>query len=172
MAARRSPTPRAQLDAFLDRFLPDVARRARAALRTLRTICPGALELVYDNTNALAIGFSPTERASDVIVSIAVYPRYPSLFFLQDGVKLPDPTGRLRGAGNRVRHIVLDDRSVLDAPDVRKLLSIALSRARVPLDPKARRAIVIKSIAAKQRPRRPAEPVAKVSPARRRAPRG
>jgi hypothetical protein len=149
-------TPREQLDGFLDRFLPDVAKRARGALAKLRKLLPGAMELVYDNYNALAIGFAPSERASEVIVSVAVFPKHPSIFFMQDGVKLPDPTGRLRGQGTRVRHIVLDDAAILDAPDVRELIALAMKRAKVPLDPKARRAIVIKSIAAKQRPRRPA----------------
>src|SRR3974390_1020858 len=94
------------------------------------------------------------ERASDVIRATAIYPKCPRLVLLQDGVKLPDPTRRLRGAGARVRHIVLDDPSILDAPDVRKLVAVALERARMPLDPKRRRAVVIKSVAAKQRPRR------------------
>ena len=71
-------------------------------------------------------------------------------------MKLPDPTGRLQGSGTRVRHIVLDHVAILDEPDVRKLISLALARAKVPLDPKRRQSIVIKSIAAKQRPRRPA----------------
>jgi hypothetical protein len=148
-------TPREQLELFLDRFTPDVAKRARLALGKVRKLCPGAMELVYDNYNALAIGFAPSERASEAIVSIAVFPKHPSLFFLQDGVKLPDPTGRLRGAGTRVRHIVLDDVALLDAPDVRKLFRLALERAKVPLDPKKRRSIVIRSVAEKQRPRRP-----------------
>jgi hypothetical protein len=148
-------TPREQLDFFLDRFLPDVAKRARQAIDKVRTLCPGAMELVYDNYNALAIGFAPSERTSEAIVSIAVFPKHPSLFFLQDGVKLPDPTGRLRGTGTRVRHIVLDEVTVLDAPDVRKLIGLALRRAKVPLDPTKRRLLVIKSVAAKQRPRRP-----------------
>ena len=38
----------------------------------VRALLPGAIELVYNNYNALAIGFGPTERASDVIFSIAV----------------------------------------------------------------------------------------------------
>jgi hypothetical protein len=71
-------------------------------------------------------------------------------------VKLPDPTRRLRGSGTRVRHIVIDDATLLDAPDVRRLIALALERAKVPLNPKRRRSIVIKSIAAKQRPRRAA----------------
>jgi hypothetical protein len=149
-------TAREQLDAFLDRFAPDVAKRTRQALAKVRKLCPGAIELVYDNYNALAIGFAPSERASEAIVSIAVFPKHPSLFFLQNGVKLRDPTGRLRGSGTRVRHIVIDDAKLLDAPDVRKLITLSLERAKVPLDPTRRRSIVIKSIAAKQRPRRAA----------------
>jgi hypothetical protein len=148
-------TPRAQLDEFLDRFTPEVAKRTRAALRKVRALCPGAKELVYDNYNALAIGFAPSERASEVIVSIAVYPKYPTLFFLQDGPKLPDPTKRLKGSGVKVRHIVIDDVTMFDAADVKALFAIAMKRAKVPLDPKGKREIVIKSVAKKQRPRRP-----------------
>jgi hypothetical protein len=35
----------------------------------------GAIELVYDNYNALVIGYGPTERASDALIFLAVYPR-------------------------------------------------------------------------------------------------
>src|SRR5580658_11298099 len=125
-------TPKEQLDEFLDRFTPEVASLGRKALAKLRKLTPGSLELVYDNYNALAIGFSPTERAGDGIFSIALFPPHVSLFFLQ-GATLPDPTKRLRGSGNVVRHIVLDDLSVFDDPDVRKLLSLALARAKVKL---------------------------------------
>jgi len=49
----------------------------------MRARLPGAVELVYDNHNALAIGFGPTERASDAVFSIALFPRWVSLFFLR-----------------------------------------------------------------------------------------
>jgi hypothetical protein len=147
-------TPRQQLDEFIDRFTPEVATLARKALTRMRKLTPGALELVYDNYNALAIGFSPTERAGDGIFSIALYPPHPSLFFLQ-GAKLPDPTRRLRGSGKVVRHIVLEDIAVFDERDVRSLIAVALARAKVPLDPAQARRLIIKSISAKQRPRRP-----------------
>ena len=68
---------------FLARFTPDVAKLAKGADRADAQATPGALELVYDNYNALAIGVSPTERAADGIFSIAVFPPHPSLFFLQ-----------------------------------------------------------------------------------------
>jgi hypothetical protein len=147
-------TPRQQLDEFIDRFTPEVAALARKALARMRKLTRGALELVYDNYNALAIGFSPTERAGDGIFSIALFPPHASLFFLQ-GAKLPDPTKRLRGSGSVVRHIVLEDMALFDAPDVLTLIDLALARAKVALDPKQPRRLIIKSISPKQRPRRP-----------------
>jgi hypothetical protein len=146
--------PKQQLDELIDRFTPEVAAVARRALAKMRKLTPGALELVYDNYNALAIGFSPTERAGDGIFSIALFPPHASLFFLQ-GAKLPDPTKRLRGSGNVVRHVVIEGAKVLDEPDLRVLIDVALARAKVPLDPKQPRRLIIKSISAKQRPRRP-----------------
>jgi hypothetical protein len=147
-------TPKEQFDAFIDRFTPDVAKMARRALAKVRKLTPGSLELVYDNYNALAIGFSPTERAGDGIFSIALFPPHASLFFLQ-GAKLADPTKRLRGSGNVVRHIVLEDIAIFDEPDVRRLIDVALASAKVQLDPSQKRRLIIKAISAKQRPRRP-----------------
>lgn len=145
----------AQLDEFLAKFTPDVEATARQALRKMRAQLPGAIELVYDNYNALAIGFSPTERASDAIFSIALYPRWVSLFFLINGTKLRDPDCYLQGSGNRVRHIVLENAATLDDPTVLDLMAQALEMSQDQIDAAQPRRMVIKSISAKQRPRRP-----------------
>ena len=145
----------AQLARFLARYEPAVARVALAARRKLQGRLPGALELVYDNYNALVIGFGPSERASEAIVSLALYPRYVTLFFLQ-GAKLPDPEKRLAGRGTTVRQVRLASARTLDEPAVQRLLDEARERAKVPLDPEQTRRVVIRSISAKQRPRRPA----------------
>src|ERR1039458_9537409 len=63
---------------------------------------PGAVQLVYDNYNALVIGFGPSERASEASFSIVLYPRWVTLFFLQ-GAGLPDPRRLLKGSGKVVR---------------------------------------------------------------------
>jgi hypothetical protein len=147
-------TPSKQLDTFIDRFRPEVAALARRALAKMRKLTAGALELVYDNYNALVIAFGPTERASDLILSVALYPRYATLFFAK-GVTLPDPTRRLRGSGRFVRHVVIANPSILDEPDVRALVGAALAQAKVPLDPGQRRRLVIRSISSKRRPRQP-----------------
>ena len=61
----------------------------------------------------------------EAVFSIAVSPRWVSLFFLQSGTKLSDPKGLLKGSGTKVRHIVLES-----AEDFmrRKLASIQVER--------------------------------------------
>lgn len=147
-------SPKKQLDGFIAKFTPEVATATKKALNAMRKRLPGALELVYDNYNALAIGFGPTERTSEVIFSIAVYPRWVSLFFYY-GAKLKDPKKLLKGSGSQVRYIVIDTSARLADPDVSALMDQALAQAKVPLDPKQKSRIIIKSISAKQRPRRP-----------------
>jgi len=131
-----------------------MAKFARRALVRMRKRLPNAIEMVYDNYNALVIGFVPNERPSDAIFSIVIFPRKIALCFLQ-GAKLPDPHERLRGSGNMVRNVKVDDISVLDDPQVVTLIDEALLRAKVRMDPRQKRKLVIRSISAKQRPRRP-----------------
>lgn len=153
--ASKNPSPAAQLDSFLDKFTPEIAAEARLALRCMRARLPGAQELVYDNYNALAIGFAPTDRASGALFSIALYPRWVSLFFLHNGARLRDPHGFLSGSGNKVRHIKLDRGAMIDDPGVQDLIAQALELAPQPLDPGQPRRLIIKSVSSRQRPRRP-----------------
>jgi hypothetical protein len=131
-------TAKQQLEKFLSRYEAKVATTAGRALARMRKRLPGTIEIVYDNYNALAIGFGPSERASEAIFSIVLYPRYVSLFFLQ-GAKLPDPHKRPNGSGNVARHIKLENLDVLDEPEILELMDSALRRAKVPIDPQQRR---------------------------------
>ena len=60
-------SPEVQLATFIERYTPEIGALARAVLARMRALVPGAVELVYDNYNALVIGFGPTERASDAV---------------------------------------------------------------------------------------------------------
>jgi hypothetical protein len=151
----KEASPRRQLATFLAKYTPEMRTAAEEALATMRGILPGAIQLVYDNYNALVIGFGPTERAGDAIFSIAVYPRWVTLFFLK-GARLKDAKKLLKGSGKIVRHIVLADASVIDDPAVRALIKQALDAAPMPIAASGPSPIVIKSVSAKQRPRRPA----------------
>ena len=95
-----------QVAVFIDRFTPEIAERVRAARTVLRDRLPGATELVYDNYNALAIGYGPGEKTSEAVFSLAIYPRNILLYFLP-GVGLPDPEGLLQGEGKVGRYVCL-----------------------------------------------------------------
>src|SRR4051812_41198707 len=94
----------------------------------------GAQVLVYDNYNVLAIGFGPSAKAGQAVLSLAGFPRWVTLCFLQ-GAALPDPQGLLKGVGSRVRHVRLETREKLDDPRVQALIDAALERAEPPFDP-------------------------------------
>lgn len=145
-----------QLAGFTAKFTDEVASLTEAIRGEMRRLYPTAIELVYDNYNALVIGFGPSERPSEAIFSIVVYPKWVSLCFLQ-AQGLPDPDRILRGNGSVARHVVLPSPAMLHDPAVAALTGEAVARAKVPFDPHGTHRLIIKSISAKQRPRRPAE---------------
>lgn len=147
-------SPAKQVAGFIAKFDPAIAKLVRAARSELRRRYPTAIELVYDNYNALAIGYSPTERTSDVYFSLAVYARGVNLYFMY-GRSLPDPDKLLLGSGNQGAFVRLDDPSMLDKPAVKALMAAAIKDSRQPLARSGKGYTVVKSISAKQRPRRP-----------------
>jgi hypothetical protein len=151
--ATSARTPARQLADFLAKYEPQIGRLVRAARAKLRKRMPGAIELVYDNYNALVIGFGPSERASEAVVSLAVYPRWVNLYFLR-GATLPDPERLLRGSGRQGRYTVLESADEIDRPGIRALLEAALMTSTGPQQATRRAYTVIKSVSAKQRPRR------------------
>ena len=154
----KSPTkttesPAKQVAGFIAKFDPAIAKLTRSARAVVRKRFPTAIELVYDNYNALAIGYSSTERTSDVLFSLAVYARGVNIYFMY-GRSLPDPDKLLQGSGNQGAFVRLDDLSVLDHPGVKALMDAAAQHAEPPLPKRGRGYTVVKSISAKQRPRR------------------
>jgi len=69
--------------------------------------------------------------------------------------------GIMQGKGNVARHIVLPSPYALDEPAIQALITEALARAKVPLGSDTSHRIIIKSISAKQRQRRPIEAAVK-----------
>lgn len=148
-------SPAAQLAGFIDKYDPAVGKLARSARAAMRKRLPTALELVYDNYQFLAIGYSATERASDCIVSLAVSPKGVALSFYY-GTSIPDPAGVLLGSGNQNRFVRLESAATLSDPPVAALITSAVALARTPLPAGGKSRTIIKSISAKQRPRRKA----------------
>lgn len=150
----RAESPSRQVAAFIAKFDPAVARLAKAARAALRKRFPTAVELVYDNYNALAIGFGPNERTSEAVVSLALYARGVNLYFIH-GAKLADPRKLLQGNGNQGRFIRLESVAQLDDAHVVALLAAAAEAGKTTFPLMGKGYTVIKSVSAKQRPRRP-----------------
>ena len=143
-----------RLAAFLAKYEPGIQAQARAVRAKLQELLPGAVEMVYDNYNALVIGYGATDRPSEAVISMALMPRWVTLCFIW-GVHLPDPQGLLKGSGNQVRNIRLEAPADLEKEPIRRLIAEAASRSATPFDASAPRQLIIKSVSAKQRPRRP-----------------
>jgi hypothetical protein len=142
----------AQLRAFIEKFDSADQRLIRAVRSAVRKRLPTTNELVYDNYNFFVIGYSPTERPSDAIVSIAARAHGVGLCFIY-GASLPDPKGLLLGSGRQTRFIRLESAGQLSDPDVEALIAAAIARANRPLPVRGRGKLIVRSIAAKQRPR-------------------
>jgi hypothetical protein len=145
-------TPAKQLADFIAKFDPPVRKLARQCRALLRKRMPTAIELVYDNFQALAIGYGPTERMSDHMLSLAIFPKGVSLSFFH-GATLPDPHGILEGNGNQNRFVRLEDASALLRPDVEALIQAAIAQSEAPLPASGGGYTVIKSVSVNQRPR-------------------
>jgi hypothetical protein len=150
---RVADRPEEQLEVFISKFAPKDQQRIRAIRRAVRKRFPTANELVYDNYNFFVIGYSPTERPSDAIVSIAARANGVGLCFIR-GAGLPDPNKLLLGSGNQTRFIRLESADVLARPEVEALVAAAIARSKTPLSDTGRGRLIIRSVSAKQRPRR------------------
>lgn len=161
-AKQAGPSPRsieaeAQLAGFIAKFAPEHQTLIRAVRKGLRRIFPTAHELVYDNYNFFVIGYCASERPSDCIVSIAAAANGVGICFIH-GKSLPDPKKILVGSGKQTRFLRLKSADVLKRAEVTALLDAAAAASKTPLPGKGRGKLTIRSVSAKQRPRRKPEP--------------
>jgi hypothetical protein len=143
----------AELAKFIDKFTPEMARAIRAVRAALRKRVPTANELVYDNYNFFVIGYSSTLRPSDCFTQLVADAHGVRLAFYW-GAKLPDPAEILIGSGNQNRFIRLESARDLSKPEVEALLRAAAAQGKAQLPATGRGTLVIRSVSAKQRPRR------------------
>ena len=144
-----------RIEAFVAKYTPAIAAQLRDARQRLRSRFPRGVEMVFDNYNALVFGIGPTGHSRDSFISIAGYPKWVTLFFL-NGADLPDPEGLLEGDGRQVRGIRLKTPADLDSPAIDALVAHAIAPHRDALAAAPPLATVIKMEVAKQRARRPA----------------
>jgi len=142
-----------QLQVFIDKFSPKHQAIIRSVRRTLRKRLPTANELVWDNYNFFVIGYSATERPSDSVFTIAAAANGVGLSFYR-GADLPDPHHILLGSGTQNRFVRLESAAVLNRPEVQALLTAAIDQAKTPFPASGKGKVIIRSISAKQKPRR------------------
>ena len=142
-----------QLKSFIAKFDQANQTLIRAVRQRLHWRFPAAYELVYDNYNFFVIGYGPTERPSDCIVSLVAGANGVGLCFIH-GAKLSDPKKILRGSGNQTRSLHLDSADVLARPEVEALIAAAVAQAKTPFRAETRGKLIIRSVSARQRPRR------------------
>ncbi len=138
----RSPTPSAQLAAFLSRFPPETVALAKRTLLRLRRTLPGSTQIVYDYTKSVVVAFSMSDRGYEAIVALAVEPSRVRLYLDKS---LPDPKGLLEGAGTKVRSVTLEAASDLDHADIKALIRAAIKHAGATLPRSGKSRMIIKS---------------------------
>jgi len=148
-----SADPEKQLQSFIDKFDPKHRALIRAVRKILQKRLPTANELVWDNYNFFVIGYSATERPSDSIVQIAAAASGVGLAFYH-GASLPDPHKILLGSGSQNRFVRIESVETLTRPEVKALIDAAEAQARTPFPASGGGKVIIRSISAKQKPRR------------------
>ena len=76
---------------------------------------PHCNELIYDNYNAVALGWSPTEKLNDTFCSIAIYGNKDVHFGFYWGSQIADPEKQLLGNGSQYRYIKV--KTLADFPE-------------------------------------------------------
>lgn len=109
---------------FLIPFPQQVRENALWLRDLMWDLYPDSNELIYDNYNALAFGFSSSDRAGDVFCSVAVYAKHIN-FGLYWGSKIPDPDKILIGDGSQYRYIKVTDLATFPLDGMKKLLADA-----------------------------------------------
>ncbi len=112
----------------LMRFMLPYPDSVKAAARWLRAfvwhLYPETNELIYDNYNAVAFGWSPTDKAGDVFCSIAVCSDHVNFGFKR-GVDFSDPQKVLIGNGSQYRYLRVRDKEDFPEEYIKQLLQLA-----------------------------------------------
>jgi hypothetical protein len=115
---------------FLKPFPKDVIETALWLRGFVWDLYPQANELIYDNYNALAFGWSPTDRVGHVFCNIAVGRSSHNVHFgFYWGSELSDPDKILIGEGNQYRYILVKDINKFPKVYIKKLLKEAYTNS-------------------------------------------
>ena len=89
---------------------------------------PKCNELIYDNYNALAFGWSPTDRLGHTFCSVAVMAKYVHFGFYW-GSQISDPEKILLGKGNQYRYLIVNKKEDFPKSYIKTLLKEAYANS-------------------------------------------
>jgi hypothetical protein len=116
------------------RFLKPFNRGIQEIVLWLRDFAwdlyPNANELIYDNYNALAFGWSPTDKVGHTFCSIAVGRSSNNIHFgFYWGSEIDDPQKMLLGQGNQYRYILVKSKQDFPKAYIKKLVKQAYANS-------------------------------------------
>ena len=119
-----------QLLKFLKPFGDDITELAMWLREFAWELCPDTNELIYDNYNAVAWGWSPTDKVGHTICSIAVGRSSKNIHFgFYWGSQIADPEKMLIGQGNQYRYILVKSKTGFPANYIMQLLEDAYANS-------------------------------------------
>ncbi len=123
---------------FLKPFGKEITELALWLREFVWDLYPQANELIYDNYNALAFGWSPTDRVGHTFCSIAVGRTSKNVHFgFYWGSEISDPEKTLLGQGNQYRYILVKTRTEFPKTYIKKLVKEAYANSLAKVkDPK------------------------------------
>jgi hypothetical protein len=140
---------------FLQPFDKDIIDRVMWLRDFAWNLCPEANELIYDNYNAVAFGWSPTDKVGHTVCSIAVGRTSKNVHFgFYWGSELNDPEKILLGNGNQYRYILVNELSKFPKLYMKQLVgqAYAISVSKIKdKKPMMHGATIVKSVSAKKR---------------------
>ena len=121
---------------FLEPFPQEIRENVLWLRAFVWDLYPGSNELIYDNYNALAFGWSLTERLGHTFCSVAVLSKYVHFGFYW-GSQIADPDKILLGKGNQYRYIIVKNKIDFPKAYIKKLLKEAYANSLAKVKDKA-----------------------------------
>jgi len=111
---------------FLKPFSSDLKEIVLWLREFVWDLYPESNELIYDNYNALAFGWSPTDKVGDTFCSVAIGRSSGNVHFgFYWGSKISDPKKILLGKGNQYRYILVKNKEDFPKVYIKKLIKEA-----------------------------------------------
>jgi len=116
------------LQKFIRPYPPEVQELALWLREWVWDLYPSCNELIYDNYNAVAFGWSITDKLGHTFCTVALMPKYVHFGFYW-GSEISDPEHILQGKGSQYRYLIVSRRSDFPRTYIKRLLKEAYANS-------------------------------------------